>query len=305
MVKIDSEGELIWQRIYEDVRGAALYDVVETSDGGFAVAGYHDRYVLFRFDYAGELLWYTACGYSDAYSLLLMEDGGYLLGGFAECIGCWLVRTEPDPTDLPIELSADRALNFGEVVWDSVSIQSLKVRCTGRRFGDIDSVAITEGADAFSCRLDSAIRLFPKDSLLIPVSFQPRLEGDYTGLLHIYYGSDTVDDTIEITLSGRGIPPSGVSDFILQPLAFGLDGVYPNPFNSTTTVNFTVNMLSHPVLRILTPNGCAIRGTTDLGWLRPGSYQNRVDFRGLPSGSYLIEMKSGGLVSTKSVTLIK
>jgi len=44
---------------------------------------------------------------------------------------------------------------------------------------------------------------------------------------------------------------------------------------------------------------------TDLGWLRPGSYQNRVDFAGLPSGSYLIEIKSNELVSTKSVTLIK
>jgi outer membrane protein assembly factor BamB len=105
IVRIDAEGNEIWNRVYNEYRrGDHLTDVVETADGGFAAAGFGDNgetdYLLMRTNSEGEPLWHTffeGGEYDQCNSLLLMEDGGYLLGGFSG--GAWIVRTEPDPAN--------------------------------------------------------------------------------------------------------------------------------------------------------------------------------------------------------------
>jgi len=105
LARIADDGELIWKRVIDEFdEGDWLRDVIETPDGGFAACGFgHYYYYLLRVDNEGDVLWRTYYGdygritiTGKAYSILLMEDGGYLLGGFSE-LGCWLVRTEPDP----------------------------------------------------------------------------------------------------------------------------------------------------------------------------------------------------------------
>ena len=108
IIRTDAEGEIVWDVVFDEVRrGDRFTDVVETEDGGFAAAGFGpgedggDDYYLLRVNADGELLWrvyYDTIGINSCYSLLLMEDGGYLLGGDAS-LSSWLVRTESDPVN--------------------------------------------------------------------------------------------------------------------------------------------------------------------------------------------------------------
>ena len=119
IVRIDLDGEPIWQLVYSEFRrGDHLTEVVETSDGGFASAGNgrgegNTDYYLLRTDSEGEPLWRTYFGDGgQCYSLILMEDRGYLLGGLSNRDGAWLVRTEPDPVN-------NDAVEFIDPAWPS------------------------------------------------------------------------------------------------------------------------------------------------------------------------------------------
>jgi hypothetical protein len=115
-VRIDEEGEMIWDRIY----GRNVFrSTAQVEDGGFVFAGETngDRqgrnggFYLVRTNSDGEPLWETAYGHRGdrASSVMLTSDGGYALAGVTdtyhynrqhEALGgneFWLVRTGPDP----------------------------------------------------------------------------------------------------------------------------------------------------------------------------------------------------------------
>ncbi len=112
LVRIDEDGNQIWIHVIDEFGGQDSFtSIVQTADGGFAAAGqsgslviFGTMYYLLRVNSEGEILWRTGWGTrsNNCRSLLLLEDGGYLLGGYGGFNefdrGAWLVRTEPDTT---------------------------------------------------------------------------------------------------------------------------------------------------------------------------------------------------------------
>jgi len=91
LVKTDEYGNMEWNRTYSGWRAYAL---VETSDGGFALAG-GSR--LVKTDAYGNMEWNRTYG-GVAYALVEKSDGGYALAGYAP-IGAgtydfWLAKTD-------------------------------------------------------------------------------------------------------------------------------------------------------------------------------------------------------------------
>ncbi len=102
LLKFDPQGELEWHRTFggsKDDRGQA---VIQTSDGGFAMAGYamssdgdgsnnegfHDHWII-KLSSAGDLEWEKSFGYSGhdhAYDLVQTDDGGYFFSGFLDIV---------------------------------------------------------------------------------------------------------------------------------------------------------------------------------------------------------------------------
>jgi hypothetical protein len=93
MIKIDVNGNLLWFRNY-GIAGSTwenAYDVVETSDGGFAICGYRDppgsnnrRLLLIRTDSAGNQLWEKTYGgpYNDWGGYVCRsKEGGFVISG--------------------------------------------------------------------------------------------------------------------------------------------------------------------------------------------------------------------------------
>jgi hypothetical protein len=90
LVKIDSNGNMEWNRTYGGVEPDRVYSLIETSDGGYALLGYtyvgvvnHDI-LLIKTDANGNMEWnrtYRGAKDEMAYSLVETSDGGYALAG--------------------------------------------------------------------------------------------------------------------------------------------------------------------------------------------------------------------------------
>jgi len=92
-VKMDSSGNVQWTRTYGGAGGEKVYSVVQTSEGGYALAGvttsYSDEgkpdFWLVKTDSNGIMEWnktYTEQNTDCAKSLIQTKEGGYTLAGF-------------------------------------------------------------------------------------------------------------------------------------------------------------------------------------------------------------------------------
>jgi predicted secreted protein len=109
LVKTDASGNMLWNKTYGGSGMDYLYSVVQTSDGGYALAGATTSFSaggihfwLVRVDSKGNMLWnqtYGGKGNDEAFSAVQTSDGGYTLAGITSSFGAggqdfWFVKTD-------------------------------------------------------------------------------------------------------------------------------------------------------------------------------------------------------------------
>ncbi|MFA6551337.1 MAG: hypothetical protein WCV41_02285 [Patescibacteria group bacterium] len=115
LVKMDSEGSLLWAKTFGGAGYDQAYAVRQTSDNGYIVAGvadsfgagFADVYVI-KTDTDGNLLWQKTFGGADsdcAYAVQQTSDGGYIIAGLTDSFGAgksdaYLVKTDTDGSPL-------------------------------------------------------------------------------------------------------------------------------------------------------------------------------------------------------------
>ncbi len=102
LLKFNGQGEIEWHKTFggsKDDRGQA---VIQTSDGGFAMAGYamssdgdgsnnegfHDHWII-KLSPSGDLEWeqsFGFAGHDHAYDLVQTDDGGFFFSGFLDIV---------------------------------------------------------------------------------------------------------------------------------------------------------------------------------------------------------------------------
>jgi|GEM_PF-5439025 len=88
------------------------------------------------------------------------------------------------------------------------------------------------------------------------------------------------------------------------PLALTLDEPYPNPFNRTTSLAFSLPDESDVRLTAFDLTGRAVIAI-DQGRFGAGTHQSKWDASGLESGIYLIRLEAGGEVRTAKAVVVK
>ncbi len=93
VLKLDSTGNIEWQKTYGDSRADSAQSVQQTSDGGYIVAGYtysigsaHGNAWLLKLNPLGDIEWQKVYGGDvgeRADVVLQTSDGGYIIGGSA------------------------------------------------------------------------------------------------------------------------------------------------------------------------------------------------------------------------------
>ncbi len=113
-------------------------------------------------------------------------------------------------------------------------------------------------------------------------------------------GTDSVRSeetrSIGISLNAKGDP--------LHPLSLILSA-FPNPFNSTTTITFSVQQASPPVrLSIYNLQGCLVKELVN-GTLEAGEHKVVWDASGLATGIYLLRLETNRSIQTSKALLIR
>jgi hypothetical protein len=85
---------------------------------------------------------------------------------------------------------------------------------------------------------------------------------------------------------------------------FGLRHGYPNPFNPTTTIEFSLARRTPVRLELFDASGRRVRGLVD-GELEAGEHRIRLGTEGLASGVYYCRMTAAEFSDTISLVLVK
>jgi len=102
LVKTDPNGTMQWNKTYGGAGWDVAYSLIQTADGGYALAGWTDSFGagawLVKTDSSGNMQWNKTYGGGEVYSLVQADDEGYVMaGGFAESNDSavfWLVKAD-------------------------------------------------------------------------------------------------------------------------------------------------------------------------------------------------------------------
>ncbi|HHT9125377.1 MAG TPA: BACON domain-containing protein [Candidatus Brocadiia bacterium] len=137
VLKLDTNGNLQWQKTYGGPYGEWAYSIQQTSDDGYIVAGRtlsfpivgDVRKVAFwvlKLDISGIVQWQKTYGrshYDEAFSIQQTSDGGYIVAGLTYTSGIgwhfWVLKLEPNGTISP---SCDFIRDTNILGMDSIAI---------------------------------------------------------------------------------------------------------------------------------------------------------------------------------------
>ena len=226
-----------------------------------------------------------------------MEEFGYLLGGFGP--GDILIRTEPDSLNvLAWDLQSDNdSLAFEGVPIDSTSV--IELTLTNEADYPVWIHDIFVDSSTFTVEFEDFFALDAGEEVSIPVTFSPTDSSDYAGILIVH----TTFGDVVVKLSGTGTVLS-VPEEPKIPLEFELADAFPNPFNNTTIISFSIPEYSEIRLSVYNLTGRLVQELSR-GHLNAGQHSVAWNAGSIAAGSYIIRLENGDISKSTEVTLLK
>ena len=88
-------------------------------------------------------------------------------------------------------------------------------------------------------------------------------------------------------------------------LGYELDQNFPNPFNPSTTITFTIPERQKVTLKIMNLLGEEIERAIDGVWMEAGQWKYEFQASNIPSGTYIYRLEAGNFVKTRKMVLTK
>lgn len=320
LVRTNSMGNTIWTKTLGGLSSDGAWSIVQTSDGGYALAGWTFSHGpgpignawLVKIDTAGNQQWHSwfgGTGVDRAHEVKQTSDGGYILTGYTSSSGAGLddmllVRTD----------------SLGNLIWSKTFGGS------GRDYGqsviqtDVDGGFLVAGytlsfgaggEDMWLVRVDVNGNLVWQKTLGgssadVAYSVQQTIDGGFIVAGYTLSFGAGVHDVWLVKIAPTGTlvsnPEISVSDFKIYQN-------FPNPFNPSTTISFDIPTSSYVQLVIYNMLGQKVRTLVNQK-LQHGSHSATWDGMtdtGLqvPSGVYLYKLKSDNFSDTKKMILMK
>ena len=210
-------------------------------------------------------------------------------------------------SSVPIFFLPTTALNFNQVVFNTVVSQDLVLRNLG-------SAALTG-----TITVPSVVSLlFNGAAVSDTYSYSLPAFSSGTFTISLYLTSPTVlNDHITFTSNDANHPGQQVvfsvttpnDDPNVIPTVTKLEGNYPNPFNPSTTVRFALKAPSATTIHIYNSKGQLVRTLVDEN-MKAGNHSvvwNGIDNSGkaVSSGIYMYRMQADGVSQTRKMMLMK
>jgi predicted secreted protein len=109
VIKLDEQGNQVWDKTYGGSGDDWGWTLIQTTTGGYAVAGGTDSkgsggkdFWVIKLDEQGEMVWnrtYGGSGPDEAHSLIQTTDGGYVVAGVTDSKGSggkdfWVIKLD-------------------------------------------------------------------------------------------------------------------------------------------------------------------------------------------------------------------
>ena len=275
LVKIDGSGDISWAKTYGGSSSDYGYSVLQTSDGGYIVAGYTESYglagdvYLVKTDSNGNHQWsrtFGGAGKDLSWSVQQSADGGFIITGYTTSFGSgnqdvYLIKTDE------LGISGCNESTVGTITGDAAII--------------VNSTQTLIGSGAF---IDGAATITTG-----PVTVDSLLCSNFP--TNINRSSNEHNPHIERTILFKN---------------------YPNPFNPITTINYELPQLSKVQFSIYDLTGNEVTRLID-GEQSAGHHQVTWDASDVASGIYFYRLqasptsvwRAGDFVQTRKMLLLK
>lgn len=279
MLLLDGDAELM--RIFVDYRDRRYWE-------GTVQDWYYPDHELMYNGYLNKIRWR---------SIGMDEDTGWVEDG--DTLRIWTVRGKSGPPNTTRfqpnkiqNLAITSETNHPKITWSSAVgpyLTGINVYRTINRFGG------GPGTFGLLTTLTSTATSFADEDLA------------YGGEWRIYYkvaavnsGVESVhSDTVNCTSSGFMKMPGKSDNRNSSPVKAFDSGIYPNPFNPSTTIAFSLPEPSRVQMSLYDIIGRRIRVLTDAVYEK-GSYSLAFSLQGYSSGIYFVRYEAIGLESMKT-----
>jgi len=196
-------------------------------------------------------------------------------------------------------------LSFGEVHVGNSGMAQLSFSNHGEGIGIISRVEFSGGVGAEMEVITALPFVVPPDSsgrirFLWTPTQERTLQGESLLLTH---NDPTAQNLLTLPLIGN-TPAFGV-DLSTEPLqTFSLGENFPNPFNATTTVPFSLSQDGRVRLMLADALGRQIKQLAK-GDYSAGSHNISVDLHDMPAGLYWLKLEAGGRSAARPILLLK
>lgn len=304
LIKTDPSGNAEWTKTFGGTGRDYGNSVQQTIDGGFIVLGYTlsfgaggDDFYLVKTDANGNEEWFKTYGGSASdvgFFVRQTNDGGLILVGHTLSFGAgvhdvWLIKTD---NIIPVEFlsfTAELSGNDFKLIWSTATETNNQgfeiLRSAQNDNGGWEKVGFVPG---YGTTTEVHHYSFVDESML-PGNYQYRLKQvDFDGTFEY-------SNIIEVTVNA--------------PTKFSLEQNFPNPFNPTTKIKYSIpsnvkGEMSNVTLKVFDVLGNEVATLMDRE-KSPGTYEVDFDGTGLPSGIYFYQLKAGSYIETKKMLLLK
>ena len=314
LVRTDANGDSLWSRTYGGSRFDVCNALIETPDGGFALAGHtssfgsgYQDFWLVKTDENGDSLWSRTFGgeHREAcQSIVQNTDGGFLLAGCTGTIGSgnldfWLIRTDANGNSLwSRTFGGDNSETCYSILRtaDDEFLLSGDTRSFGAGSYDYWLVLTNENGDSLGSKTFGDTRNDQSSSMI------QTADGGFVLAGTTEYPSSGSTD---FWLVKTGSDPLSVANetVISKPVCYSLLNAYPNPFNSTT-ISYGLPFPSNVSLQLYNPLGQRISALFE-GKRQAGIYSANLSGRDLASGLYFVRLEGAGEVVMRKVLLVR
>lgn len=310
LIKTDPLGNVEWTRTLGGMSSDGAWSIVQTADGGFALAGWTFSHGpgplgnawLVKTNESGNQQWHKAFGGSGvdrAHDLKQTNDGGYILTGYTSSSGAGLD-----------DMLLIRTDSLGNAIWNKTFGGS------GRDYGQ--SVVQTDDGGFLVAGYTLSYGAGSEDMWFVKTD----AEGNLLWQKTVGGSSSDVAYSVQQTADGGFIATgytlsygAGVHDVWLVKLAAEVTSVsdmahplnksvslqnYPNPFNTSTVVSFTLLERGFITLNLYDADGRFLKTLTS-GVFDSGMHRFDIASQGLPTGVYVITLQGEYFNSTRRI----